>query len=64
MWKIISSSELPIIFYDSLKTTSVSCYTDDFNLLSCDLTLHLNSCIESFYNDIILNQTKLWYNNF
>ena len=37
LWgKLVSSSELPIIFDDSLKTTSVSFFTADLNLLSCE----------------------------
>ena len=34
--KLVSSSELPIIFDDNLKTTSVSFLIADFNLLSCE----------------------------
>ena len=36
MWKMLSSSELPIIFDDNLKTTSVSFFIADLNLLSCE----------------------------
>ena len=36
LWgKLVSSSELPIIFDDNLKTTSVSFFIADFNLLRC-----------------------------
>ena len=42
-------SLLPIIFDDSLKTSSVSFFIDDFNLLSCELdSFTLNYCIVSF----------------
>ena len=34
--KLVSSSELPIIFDDNLKTTSVSFFIANFNLLSCE----------------------------
>ena len=40
--KLITSSELPIIFDYNLKTTSVSFFIADFNLTA----LHLNYCIE------------------
>ena len=37
LWvKLVSSSELPIIFYDNLKTISVLFFIADFNLLSCE----------------------------
>ena len=32
---LVSSSELPFIFYDNLKAISVLFFTADFNLLSC-----------------------------
>ena len=35
-WKLVSPSELPTIFDDDLKTTSVSFFVADFNLLSCE----------------------------
>ena len=35
-WKLVSSSELPILFDDNLKTTSVPFFVADFNLLSCE----------------------------
>ena len=47
------------MFDDSLKTTSTSFFIADFNLLNCELTLHINHCIESFYRDIILNQNEI-----
>ena len=34
--KLVSSSHLPIIFDNNLKTNSVSFITADFNLLSCE----------------------------
>ena len=34
--KLVSSSELPIIFDENLKTTSVPFFIADFNLLSCE----------------------------
>ena len=34
--KLVLSSELPIIFDDSLKTISVSVFIADFSLLSCE----------------------------
>ena len=34
--KLVSSSELPIIFDDNLKITLVSLFIADFNLLSCE----------------------------
>ena len=34
--KLVSLSELPIIFDNSLKTTSVSFFIADFHLLSCE----------------------------
>ena len=34
--KLVLSSELPIIFDDNLKTSSVLFFTVDFNLLSCE----------------------------
>ena len=34
--KLVSSSELQIIFDDNLKITSVSLFIADFNLLSCE----------------------------
>ena len=38
LWgKLVSSSELPIIFDDNLKTTSVLLFIADFNLLSCEV---------------------------
>ena len=48
-WKIVSPSELPIIFDDSLKTTSVSFFIAAFSLLhyECD-NVYLDYCIESF----------------
>ena len=37
LWeKLVSSSELSIIFDDRLRTTSVSFFIADFNLLSCE----------------------------
>ena len=44
--KLVSSSELPIKFDDSLKTTSVSFFIAYFNVLSCEFE---HFCIESFY---------------
>ena len=52
--KLVSSSELPIIFHDNLKITSVSFFIADFNLLSCEFdSLHLNYYINSIYIDIM-----------
>ena len=36
MQKLVSSVGLSIIFNDNLKTTSVSFFIADFNLLSCE----------------------------
>ena len=37
LWgKLVLSSELPIIFNDNLRSTSVLFYIADFNLLSCE----------------------------
>ena len=34
--KLVLSFELPTMFDDILKTTSVSCFIDNFSLLSCE----------------------------
>ena len=40
LWgKLVSSSELPIIFGDNLKTTSDSFFIADFNVLSCEFDI-------------------------
>ena len=53
--KLFSSSELLIVFDDSLKPTSAS-----FSLISVNLiALQLNYCSESFFIDIILDRMKL-----
>ena len=44
--KLASLTELPIIFDDNLKITSVTFFFAEFNLLGC---LHSNYCIRSFY---------------
>ena len=51
LWgKVVSLS--PIMFDDNLKSTSVSFFTADLNLLSCEFdSFHLNYCIVSFYTD-------------
>ena len=57
--KLVSSLELPIIFDDNLKTTSVSFFIADFNLLSCEF--------DSFtfkLSPFILIKSKLFYNSF
>ena len=38
LWvKLVSPSELPIIFENNLKTTYVLFFISDFNLLNCEL---------------------------
>ena len=56
-----SVSLSPIIFNDNFKTTSVSFFIADLNLLSCVnlRALHLNCCIVSFYTG--KNETYLLY---
>ena len=49
----MSSLELPIIFDDNLKITSVSFVIADFNLFSCEFYSFVFK--QSFYIDIILD---------
>ena len=60
MMKISSSSELPIIFDDNLKTKSVSFLTAELSLLSCKCDSFTFS-IESFY---VRLRITLFYNIF
>ena len=50
MEKFTSSSELPIMFDDNIKTTSVSFFIADLNSISCKIliALHFNYSTESF----------------
>ena len=50
MKKFTSSSELPIMFDDNIKTTSVSFFISDLNSISCKIliALHFNYSTESF----------------
>ena len=52
--KLISSSELPIIFNDNLKTTSVSLFAAYFNLLSCEF--------DNFTFKLLYWVILYWYN--
>ena len=48
MRKLVSSLESPIMFDDNLKTSSVSFFIADFNLLSCEFdsfTFKLLYCV-------------------
>ena len=53
------------MFNGSLKTTSVSFFITDFNLLFCEFdSFTIKLCIDLFYIDLILNQIKLLCNTF
>ena len=56
--KLISSLKSPIILDNSFKVTSVAFFIADFDLISCELILHLNRFTKSFYFDIIIKQEK------
>ena len=60
--KLVLFSGLPIIFDDDLKTASISFFTADFNLLSCEFD---SFTFKLFYWVILyLHQTKLFYDIF